>query len=208
MKLEPLYRLRLRTPRLELRLPTDAELVELYDIAAAGIHPPEEMPFGFAWTDDLTRESFLAYHHSSRETWTPEAWKIDLGTWVDGVLAGVQGIGAGAYAENGTVATGSWLGRRFQGQGVGTEMRAAVVELAFRELGAAAVTSSAFETNAASRRVSEKLGYRVVGRETMSPRGTPEPHLLLRLDRVDWPGAPFPVEVEGVEACLPLFGAS
>jgi hypothetical protein len=70
--LEPLYGLRVRTPRLELRLPTEAELVELYEVAAAGIHPPEEMPFGVAWTDDLTKEAFLAYHHSTRETWTPE----------------------------------------------------------------------------------------------------------------------------------------
>ena len=207
MSLEPLYGLRVRTPRLELRLPTDAELIELYEIAAAGIHPPEEMPFGFAWTDDLTKDSFLAYHHSSRDAWAPESWKIDLGTWVDGVLTGVQGISADAYAENRTIATGSWLGSRFQGQGVGTEMRTAVIELAFRELGAAAVTSSAFETNAASRRVSEKLGYRVVGHETMSPRGVPEPHLLLRLERREWRGTPFPVEVEGLAPCLPLFGA-
>lgn len=208
MTLEPLYGLRLRTPRLELRLPTEAELVELYEIAAAGIHPPEEMPFGVAWTDNLTQESFLAYHHSTRESWTPESWKIDLGTWVDGVLAGVQGIGADAYADNGTIATGSWLGSRFQGRGVGTEMRATVVEFAFRELGAAAVCSSAFEANVASRRVSEKLGYRVVGHETMSPRGTPEPHLQLRLERDDWPGAAFPVDVEGLAPCLPLFGAA
>ena len=208
MSLEPLYGLRLRTPRLELRLPTEAELVELYDIAAAGIHPPEEMPFGVAWTDDLTLESFLAYHRSCRETWTPESWKIDLGTWFDGVLAGVQGIGADAYTENRAIATGSWLGSRFQGHGVGTEMRAAVVELAFRELGAAAVTSSAFEANAASRRISEKLGYRVVGHETMSPRGVPEPHLKLRLDRSEWRGAPFPIEIDGLAPCLPLFGAA
>jgi len=208
VSLEPLFRLRIRTPRLELRLPTDAELVELYEVAAAGIHPREEMPFGVAWTDDLAQETFVAYHRSSRETWTPQSWKIDFGTWVEGVLAGVQGIGADAYAEQRTIATGSWLGSRFQGSGVGTEMRAAVVELAFRELGAAAVTSSAFESNAASRRVSEKLGYRIVEHNTMSPRGMPQPHLELRLDRDGWPGAPFPVEIEGVESCLPLFGAA
>ena len=208
MNLEPLYGLRVRTPRLELRLPTEAELVELYEVAVAGIHPPEEMPFGVAWTDDLTRESFLAYHHSTRETWTPESWKIDLGTWLDGVLAGVQGIGADDYAEKRTIGTGSWLGSRFQGLGVGTEMRTAVVELAFRELGAVAVTSSVFESNKASRGVSEKLGYRLVGRDTMSPRGVPEPHLQLRLERAEWRGAPFAVEIEGVEPCLPLFGAA
>jgi len=205
VSLGPLYGLRIQTPRLELRLPTDEELVALFDIAAAGIHRPEEMPFGVAWTDDLAQETFVAYHRSSRETWAPQSWKIDFGTWVDGVLAGVQGIGADSFAKQRTITTGSWLGSRFQG--IGTEMRAAVIELAFRELRAAAVTSSAFESNGASRRVSEKLGYRVVGRDTMSPRGFPMPHLQLRLERHDWPGAPFQVEIDGAAACLPLFGA-
>ena len=206
MNLEPLFGLRVRTPRLEMRFPTDTELVELYELAAAGIHPPEEMPFAVAWTDNLTKESFLAYHGSSHESWAPDAWTLDLGTWVDGVLAGVQGIGAETYAESRTIGTGSWLGSRFQGRGVGTEMRTAVVELAFRELGAAAVTSDVFEANITSRRVSEKLGYHVVGHETLSPRGVPKPHLKLRLNRSEWRRAPFPVEVEGVEPCLQLFG--
>jgi RimJ/RimL family protein N-acetyltransferase len=208
VNLAPLYGLRIRTPRLELRFPTDPELVELYEVAAAGIHPPEEMPFGVAWTDELTQESFLAYHRSLRETWTPESWKVDLGVWTDGVLVGVQGLGADGFAQSRTVGTGSWLGARDQGRGIGPEMRAAVVELAFRGLGAQAVTSGAFVANPASRRVSEKLGYRVVGHETVSPRGTPEPHVLLRLESSDWRGAPFPVEFEGLAPCLPLFGAT
>ena len=36
----PLFGLRLRTEHLELRLPTDDELIELLDLARAGIHPP------------------------------------------------------------------------------------------------------------------------------------------------------------------------
>ena len=204
----PLFGLRVRTPRLELRLPDDAELEELYDVAAAGIHPLEEMPFAVAWTDELERASFIAYHRHSRASWRPEAWKIDLGVWADGELVGVQGIGADDFAVKRMIATGSWLGARHQGRGIGTEMRAAVLELAFAYLGAVAVTSGAFDANVASRRVSVKLGYRVVGRETLSPRGTPQSHVLLRLDREDWRGPLVPVEVEGVAPCLPLFGAS
>ena len=207
MNLEALYELRLWTPRLELRVPTADELDTLFEVAAAGIHPPDVMPFAVAWTDNLTRDRFVDYHRQSLESWSPQAWTFDLGTWTDGVLVGVQGIGAKGFAESRTVATGSWLGVPHQGRGVGTEMRAAVIELAFRHLGAKAVTSGAFETNLASRRVSEKLGYRVVGHETKSPRGTPQPHVLLRLERADWPGAPFPVAVEGIEPCLQLFGA-
>ena len=207
MNVAPLFGLRVRTPRLELRLPEDAELDQLYEVAAAGIHPPEEMPFAVAWTDELERASFIAYHRDSRASWRPEAWKIDLGVWADGELVGVQGIGADEFAVKRTIATGSWLGARHQGRGIGTEMRAAVLELAFAHLGAVAVTSGAFDVNLASRRVSEKLGYRVVGRETLSPRGTPQPHVLLRLDREDWRPR-IPVEVSGVVPCLPLFGAS
>src|SRR5207249_2284686 len=40
--------IRLRTPRLELRVPTSDEVDELFEIARAGIHPPEEMPFAVA----------------------------------------------------------------------------------------------------------------------------------------------------------------
>jgi RimJ/RimL family protein N-acetyltransferase len=208
VNLEPLFGLRIRTPRLELRVPTDEELHELYEVAAAGIHPPEEMPFALAWTDELTRDGFLDYHRSLRESWSPGAWKIDLGTWADGGLVGVQGLGAEGFAANHVVETGSWLGRPHQRRGIGTEMRTAVLALAFEHLGAAAVTSTAFESNTASRRVSEKLGYAVVGRNTLSPRGTPQPHLLLRLERAGWRSAPFPVEVAGLEPCLPLFGAA
>jgi RimJ/RimL family protein N-acetyltransferase len=207
MSLAPLYGLRVRTPRLELRVPSDMELHELYELAAAGIHPPELMPFAVAWTDDLSREGFIAYHRSMRETWKPELWTLDLGTWADGVLVGVQGIGAEAFAERRTIGTGSWLGSRHQGSGIGTEMRAAVLEFAFGFLGARVVTSAAFETNAASLRVSEKLGYSIAGRESLSPRGTPQPHLLLRLEREDWTAPPMPVVVEGLEPCFPLFGA-
>jgi RimJ/RimL family protein N-acetyltransferase len=207
VSLEPLYGLRVRTPRLELRLPDEDELVELFRLAEAGIHPPEEMPFAVAWTDDLNQESFLAHHRSLRDGWEPAAWTLELGTWEDGQLVGTQGIHAKRFASEHVVGTGSWIGRAHQGRGVGTEMRTAVVELAFRHLGAEAVTSAVFAANTASRRVSEKLGYTVTGRDTMSPRGVPQPHLQVRLDRADWAGAPFAVEVEGLEPCLPLFGA-
>jgi RimJ/RimL family protein N-acetyltransferase len=207
VNLEALFGVRLRTPRLELRVPADQELERLYAVASGGIHPPEEMPFGVAWTDDLTLESFVAYHRQLRDSWDPRSWRFDFGVWADGELVGVQGLSADGFAEARVAATGSWLGRRYQGQGIGTEMRAAVLELAFGPLGAVAVTSSAFAANTASRRVSEKLGYEIVGEDTMSPRGVPQRHLLLRLERERWRGAPFPVELEGAAACLPLFGA-
>ena len=54
-----LYGLRLRTPRLELRLGSHEELVELGQLAESGIHPPEEMPFAIAWTDRIGEPDFV-----------------------------------------------------------------------------------------------------------------------------------------------------
>jgi hypothetical protein len=61
----PLFGLRLRTPRLELRLPSLADLDELAGLAAEGVHDPAVMPFGVPWTDvppDQRARRVLQYH--------------------------------------------------------------------------------------------------------------------------------------------------
>jgi RimJ/RimL family protein N-acetyltransferase len=208
MDISPLFELRLRTPRLELRLPTHDELVELRELAQAGIHPPEEMPFAIAWTDEpYSEEWVVAFHEEQRTAWRRDAWDLELGVWSDGELAGVQAVYGKDFALNRTVTTGSWLGQRFQGRGIGTEMRVAVLELAFRGLGAELARSGAVEGNPASLRVSEKLGYRVTGRGTVSPRGVEVGHDDVELIREDW-RPPFVVEIEGLGTCVHLFDVS
>jgi RimJ/RimL family protein N-acetyltransferase len=205
MDLSPLFGLRLRTPRLELRLPTGEELEQFREVALAGVHPPEFMPFTIAWTDEPELGTFLEYHEMRRREWRPEAWGFELGVWQQSQPVGVQALMSDDLAKTRRVDTGSWLGARFQRQGVGTEMRAAVLELAFRGLQAEVARSGALEGNDASLRVSEKLGYRVVGESVSSPRGVPVPQTDVELRRDDW-RPPFPVEIEGLEPCLPLFG--
>jgi RimJ/RimL family protein N-acetyltransferase len=207
MKLEPLWDVRIRTPRLQLRLPTDDELLELYRVAEAGIHPPEEMPFEIPWTDTLNEADFLAFHGESRASWSPERWRCNFVTFLDGRPIGTQGVEAQSFAKEQTVETGSWLGEAFQRQGYGFEQRAAVLEFAFRGLGAQAATSGALVHNVASQRVSEKLGYRRTGTRELAPRGEPVLHCDYRLDRDDW-HCPIPVELEGIDAALPLFGVT
>jgi RimJ/RimL family protein N-acetyltransferase len=119
---------------------------------------------------------------------------------------GTQSLLAERFAAERVVGTGSWLGRAAQGRGLGTEMRAAVLELAFRGLGTSAATSGWLEGNWASARVSEKLGYREVGLSEMSPRGVPVVHHDVRLERDQWI-PPVPVEITGLEPALALFGA-
>jgi RimJ/RimL family protein N-acetyltransferase len=207
-KLSPLFGLRLRTPRLELRLPTDDELVELRELARAGVHPPEEMPFAVAWTDEpYSEEWVVAFHRQQRRGWRPDAWDLELGVWANGELAGIQALFAKDFAASRTVTTGSWLGQRFQRHGIGTEMRTAVLELAFRGLGADVARSGAVDGNPASLRVSEKLGYRVVGNGTVSPRGVEVGHTDVELRREEW-RPPFAVEIDGLGTCLPLFGVA
>ena len=205
MDLTPLHGLRLRTPRLELRLPAADELEQLREVALAGVHPPEFMPFAVAWTDEPDLATFLDYHELQRREWTPAAWDLELGVWLDGELVGVQAVTATDFVTTRLVSTGSWLGERFQRRGVGTEMRTAILELAFRGLGADVARSGAIDGNAASMRVSEKLGYRVIGRGTVEPRGIPTGHTDLELCRHEW-RPPAPVEIVGLEPCLPLFG--
>jgi RimJ/RimL family protein N-acetyltransferase len=197
--------IRLRTPRLELRVPTAEEVDELYQVAAAGIHPREEMPFAIAWTDSLTIDSFRAHFANQLAEWNRDDWFLSLVVFRDRRPIGNQSIGAERFAESGTVRTGSWLGRAFQRGGIGTEMRAAVLELAFRGLGASAAESGALAGNVASMRVSEKLGYQAVGEREVSPRGEPVRETEYRIERKAWQ-CPIEVEIEGLEPALPLFG--
>jgi RimJ/RimL family protein N-acetyltransferase len=207
VNLEPLWGIRLRTPRLELRLPTDDDLEELFRVAAAGIHPPEEMPFAVPWTDSLTEESFTSFHRAAWRDWSPERWQCNFVTFIAGEPIGTQGLESERFAETRTVETGSWLGRRYQRRGYGTEQRAAVLEFVFRELGAETAVSGALFPNIASQRISEKLGYRVTGTRELSPRGEPIEHYDYRLDRDGW-RCPIDVGVTGLEPALPLFGAA
>lgn len=207
--LAPLFDVRLRTPRLELRLGTPEEIDELGRLAVRGIHGPDEMPFAVAWTDQIGEPSFpddfRAYHAGLVTAWRPEAWRIDFLVWESGSLVGAQGVSSTDFPNVRTVETGSWVGAAYQGRGIGTEMRAAALELIFRGLGAVAATSGWLEGNRSSARVSEKLGYHETGVSEMSPRGVPVPHHDLRLERKDWI-SPVPVEIDGLERALPLFG--
>jgi RimJ/RimL family protein N-acetyltransferase len=107
-----------------------------------------------------------------------------------------------------TVSTASWLGTAFQGVGLGTEMRAAVLSFGFDALGAEAAISGAYDYNLGSIRVSEKLGYARNGVRLDDVRGKPAEALLFRLTRKTWlDDPPLIAEVRGLEPCLDMFGA-
>lgn len=178
--------LRIDTPRLELRLATEAELRKLFRVAEQGVHDPSFMPFEVPWTDALDENEFLSYHHTMLAAWHADDWRLNLITFVGGEPIGSQGLTSTNFAAERTVTTGSWLGQRFQSRGLGTEMRSAVLSFAFDALSAERALSGALDANERSLGVSRKLGYRVVGSHFVSPRGEPVEHTDLELTRADF----------------------
>jgi RimJ/RimL family protein N-acetyltransferase len=209
--LAPLFGLRIRTARLELRLPEEADLARLAATAEAGIHAPDDMPFAVPWTDGSGTPGFrrdvIAWHLGLRDAWRPERWALVCGVFAGGAAIGAQELNAERFAERRMVATGSWLGEAFQGRGYGTEMRAAILHLAFAGLGAEIAESGAFVTNPRSARVSQRLGYEEVAGGFVTPRDTPVRERRFRLTATAWGSTErIAVELEGLEPCRPLFG--
>lgn len=206
----PLYDLTIRTPRLELRLPTEDELLGLLDVIDAGIHPADEMPFTHPWTRGSMLERqrrALQWHWSQRGAWTPDDWRLSLVTFVDGEPVGSQDIAAAMFSRRRGVSSGSWLGQSWQGRGLGTEMRQAMLHLAFEGLGAQFATSEYIEGNRASARVSEKVGYRPNGVDVAVVEGVPRRMQRVILERETWQGnRRDDIELLGLDACLPMFG--
>ncbi|RMB86951.1 GNAT family N-acetyltransferase [Streptomyces shenzhenensis] len=206
----PLAGLRLTTPRLELRLPNPDELAALASLAAEGVHDPAVQPFTVAWTDvapEQRARSVLQYHWRCWGEWQPENWELNLVALQDGVVVGTQGIGARDFAIRREVHTGSWLGRRHHRRGLGTEMRAAVLHLAFAGLSARHAVSGAYADNTASLGVSRKLGYRDDGIEHHVVRAESAVLRRLRLTPEQWrEHRQAPVKTAGLQECLPWFG--
>lgn len=206
----PIFGLRLATPRLTLTPLQDTDLVETLDVILAGIHDVDHMPFALPWTDAPRAElitNTLRYYWTSRGACTPDSWTVPFTVRHRGMLVGLQDLAAEHFAVTRKVSTGSWLGAPFQGNGIGTEMRSAVLQFAFDHLKADRADSGAFLDNEPSRRVSEKLGYRPDGTSVVQRRPGEraiEQRLTLSPGHFIRPG--WAVQVRGLPACLPFFG--
>jgi RimJ/RimL family protein N-acetyltransferase len=207
----PPFAIRIETPRLVLRLGHDSEFPEVLALIDEGIHDPAVMPFDFPWTDgpaDRRARGALQHWWATRANVSPESWMFGFFVYADGQVIGSQGIGGTNFPTMREASTGSWLGRRFQGQGYGIEMRAAILHFGFEALGATSLLSAAFSDNVASRRVSEKLGYEFDGIMTKAPRGLPVESRRFRLTRERWleHRRPLDVRVSGFEGCRAMLG--
>ena len=207
----PLLGLRVCTPRLELRYPDDDLLAEVAELVTRGIHEPGFLPFLRPWDEvpppHLQRNT-LQHHWRARALWAPGSWQCPLVAVAGGQVIGTQGLLADDFATLRTVGTGSWLGRCHQGQGLGTEMRQAVLHLAFAGLDAVRAESGAWHDNAASLAVSRKLGYAENGDELRVRADRADRQIRLVLTRERWEEhRRHDIELVGLEPCLPFFGA-
>jgi len=206
----PLFGLHIETPRLSLRYPTDEDLDALNAVASQGIHDRAIMPFEIPWTDDppeVRPRNSLQFWWALRANWKPHRWALNLVVREGETIVGVQDLVAAEFAVTRQVATGSWLGTAFQRRGVGTEMRAAVLHLAFEGLGAERATSTAFDDNIASLKVSRALSYVENGDEIKSVRGRSRRAIRFRLERQVWQrNRRGDIQIHGLEPCLPMFG--
>src|SRR5690242_5670857 len=201
----------LRTPRLELRSPSPEQLAALAELADEGVHDPATMPFLVPWTDlppGPRGRSVVQHQWRQWGALTPQRWTLNFAVLAGGEPVGIQDVGGIEFAVTREVHTGSWLGRRHQGRGIGTEMRAAVLHLAFAGLGADWAVSSALDGNDASIGVSRKLGYADDGIAVQAVRGRRRIDRRFRIDRETWAARQtVAVEIAGLEPCLELLGA-
>ena len=207
----PLLALSIRTPRLELRVPTEDELADLADLATHGVYRAGERPFFSRWPEkpaDEVARGIVQRQWRQRGDWTIEHWALEFTVFRDGRPIGVQQIRAKEFPALGEVESGSWLGLAHQGFGYGTEMRAAVLHLAFAELGAEYALSASFVDNASSIAVSRKVGYQPDGIQRDVVDGQVLVTQRFRMSRDDWHARERPeFTVTGIDGCREMFGA-
>ena len=205
----PLFDLVVRTPRLELRLPREEEFGSFIELADAGIHDPDTMPFFVPWTDlepPLRARETAKWFWSNRANWSPEKWTFTAGVFVDGEPVGMQDVGAEHFRAVRSVETGSWLGRAHQGRGLGREMREAILHLAFAGLDAEEALSGAFEDNAASLATSRAVGYAENGEARGHRRDSSARTVRFRLGREAWEQRRRDdIEILGLDRCRDMF---
>lgn len=207
----PLFDLRVRTPRLELRYVDDEMAAELAQLAAQGIHDPDFMPFNEPWSQvpsPTLERNTMQFYWRCRAEFVPASWNLNLATIVEGAVVGTTALFANEFPTLRQFETGSWLGRQFQGKGIGKEMRLASLQLGFVGFGAEFATTGAFDDNGPSLGVTGSLGYSATGRRRLVRQQLPAMMQHFELTRADFLARlrRDDISLHGVDECLPTLG--
>lgn len=184
----PLLGVRIQVSDIELCPIDDRTALDLGRLAAGGIHG-NFLPFNTPWTRgsdvDVARNVFR-YHSRLRNELSPERWSLEFAAKLDHTLIGVQSLTSEHFTTTRSAESGSWLGHAWQGKGIGTLNRIAILTLAFEGLGATEVTTSAWADNVASNAVTRKLGYEPNGEERLDREGLSTVQKRFRMSREMW----------------------
>lgn len=202
----PLTGLQLRTRRLELRLPSEAELLALVDRVPDDLEtdPTRPAPPGAIRP---TATAVLQWYWRALGDWRADHWRLPFAVWFESELVGFQELEAERFSSLGTVETSSWLVTEARRRSIGKEMRAAVLNLAFEHLGATVATSGAWEDNVASLGVSRSLGYVDNGWFVHDHLGRVGRQRRVVLEKQHWDAGAWPTQVVGLDRCRAWFGS-
>lgn len=127
-----------------------------------------ELPRHMTWEahrELAQTEAFVSAMAKARAAGTNFVWAMQR----DGVLVGLIGLHDVTRTHLAwrmdRAELGYWIGPAHQGQGLVTEAARALLRHAFAELGLHKVIVGCLRENVASRRVIEKLGFRLVGEQ-------------------------------------------
>ncbi|GAA2035635.1 GNAT family protein [Terrabacter terrae] len=203
----PLHGIRLRTAELDLRVMTEADLPTLCELL------PDDLQMNphattYAGLDNRAnrRAVLMQGYWRALGMWSPDDWALPFVVRSGDHVLGVQWLEGPDWRADRTVDSSSWLLPGARGKGLGTQMRSAVLALAFDRLGASAAISSAVVDNGASLGVSRALGYRETHRSVLEHSGEALQHV--RLERASWDESrrSSGIRVDGVRPALPYFG--
>lgn len=204
-ELYPPFGLTIRLGPVEMHPVRFDDIPVLLDLIADGVVADDvpNYPLGgpFALGEDTVerRRDSVRFWWSNWLNAKPEGWSIPMTVLRDGVVVGIQDVGAADFPTVRRVGTGSFLGVQHQGKGTGTLMRQAICMFAFDHLGAREMHSEAFHDNPRSLGVSRKVGYVENGRH-LAKRGdgTVDTGVRVRLLPEQLNRPDLPLEVEGL----------
>lgn len=206
----PLHGIRLRTADLDLRVMTEADLPALSEVLPDDVDMNPHATTYAGLDVRANRRAVLAQGYwRALGLWSPDDWALPFVVRRDGEIVGAQWLEGPDWRADRTVDSSSWLVSAARGRGLGTQMRAAVLALAFGPLRAEAAVSSAVMGNAGSLGVSRSLGYLESHRSVLEHSGETLQHV--RLTRAGWSGSGWAqpaggIVIEGVTPALSLFG--
>jgi RimJ/RimL family protein N-acetyltransferase len=175
-----------------LREATDDDVLALAQIVEDGIvesgqeHYMPNLLLDRPNTEQARFAKFLQYHWKRRAETSADRWALVFAIVVDGRVVGSQSLHTESYPVLRDVHTGSFLSPLAQGRGIGSRMRAMVLELCFGHLGALTAASGYVTGNDRSRKVSARLGYEPDGLELFDVGGRRISSNRVRISRDRW----------------------